>query len=78
MTQPNVSALPTQWESHGYRDENARLLVRALFQNHEALFAEHAFVPVQGYIVPTEGGLLPPVALTIGGLLTLWDHTESC
>ena len=76
MTQPNVSALPTQWENHGYRDENARLLVRAIFQHHEALDDEHSFVPVQGYIIPN-GANLPAVALTIGGLLTLWDYNGS-
>jgi hypothetical protein len=77
MTQPNVSALPTQWESHGYRDENARLLVRAIFHNHKALFAEHAFVPVQGYIVSGDDDSLPPVVLTIGGLLRLWGNAGS-
>jgi hypothetical protein len=76
MTQPNVSALPTQWEDHGYRDENARRLVRAIYQFQKVLFKAHAFVPVQGYCIPSDGEQLA-VALSIGALITLWDRQPS-
>jgi hypothetical protein len=76
MTQPNVSALPTEWERHGYRDENARRLVRAIYQFQKVLFTSHAFVPVQGYCIPSDGEQLA-VALSIGALITLWDRQPS-
>ena len=30
MTKPHTPATLPAWENHGYRDENARLLVRAI------------------------------------------------
>jgi len=65
------------WQSAGYRDENARLLVSAIHRRRGALLIEFPDVPVQGYdvILPEEG---PAGAITCSVLISLWRESELC
>jgi hypothetical protein len=71
----DLEAVTPAWPATVYRDENARLLVRAIYTHREALVAHHADVPVQGYSV---GDRMKAEArpMTIQSLLALWAHAE--
>ncbi len=61
------------WAPANYRDEDARLLVRAMVQHRDALRAQHPWVPVQGYAVRDDSEHVSG-ALTVGALVTLWEN----
>ncbi len=71
------------WQSAGCRDENARLLVGAMYRQREALLRAFPDVPVQGYDVALpadgpDGPDGPDGALTCGVLVTLWRRSDLC
>ena len=72
--------LPPQlppWQKMGYLDENARLLVDAMYRHRDALATDHANVPVQDHqVLPEEVG--PTGAMTCGVLMALWEHSPLC
>ncbi len=71
-----LPAHPTPWLDTGYRDENARLLVDAMYRHRDALLGDYGDVPVQGYAVfpgdQASGGL------TCGTLISLWRGSALC
>ena len=65
------------WQKTGYLDENARLLVDAMYRHRAALATDHASVPVQDHqVLPEEFG--PTGAMTCGVLMALWEHSPLC
>ena len=70
------SQVDGRWRFNGHRDEAARLLVRAIVKNRDALLADHADVPIQSYRVhKAEYGVSG--GLSIGALISLWERTHS-
>src|SRR5665647_32315 len=68
---------PTPWLATGYRDENARLMVDAMYRHRDSLLRDCGDVPVQGYdVLPAEVG--PSGALTCGTLISLWRGSALC
>ncbi|MHB1095969.1 MAG: hypothetical protein ACYC3F_07330 [Gemmatimonadaceae bacterium] len=76
----DLRGLPTHeipWQQTGYRDENARLLVDAIYRHRVTLMRRHADVPVQGYeVLSAEEG--PSGAMTCGVLISLWLGCAQC
>jgi len=68
---------PTPWLATGYRDENARLIVDAMYRHRETLLRDCADVPVQGYDV-LSAVLGPSGGLTCGTLISLWRGSALC
>jgi hypothetical protein len=67
----------TPWVAADFRDENARLLVDAIYRHRESLLRDSASVPVQGYeVLPPALG--PSGAVTCGVLLSLWRESALC
>jgi hypothetical protein len=65
------------WQQTGYRDENARRLVDAIYRHRDTLMRRHADVPVQGYeVLSAEEGLSG--AMTCGVLISLWLGCPQC
>lgn len=61
------------WQSMDYRDENARLLVRAIHRHADALLERFPRVPVQGYVIWDSDEFISG-ALPVGALVTLWNR----
>ena len=80
MPPHDAPALPP-WEAHHYRDENARLLVRAIHFHRDNLLAGFSTVPVQDYAIRGDGEN-DDGALSLGALITLWlrspDFSAHC
>ncbi|MDP1859843.1 MAG: hypothetical protein Q8K82_14315 [Gemmatimonadaceae bacterium] len=74
---PDLPRHSAPWQKMGYLDENARLLVDAMYRHRDALAADHASVPVQDYqVLPDDFG--PTGAMTCGVLMALWEHSPLC
>jgi hypothetical protein len=72
-----MPAYATPWVAADFRDENARLLVDAIYRHRESLLRDSAFVPIQGYeVLPPDVG--PSGAVNCGVLISLWRGSALC
>ena len=75
-----LAALPvhtTPWLPTGHRDQDARLLVNAMYRQRDQLLRDAPNVPVQGYeVMPISAGASG--AMTCGTLISLWHASPFC